>query len=1345
MKIKHFKYQKVLPILCFVLSNIMFSQEFKHIETVSGLAGATKNNGVSVADYDGDNDLDIFIVSLNPEEDDKPSTYSRLYRNDNNGGFTDVSEEAGLLNQYKLEETTGFNELFGLDGYKFGAYWGDYDNDGYPDLFLTHLRKSQLFHNEGDGTFQDVTSTSGISVDRTCNIAGATWVDYDNDSFLDLFLADWDGCNGNLLYKNNGNGTFEDVTAISKIGEGESLSSYTMSPFDFNNDGFLDFYISNDFEKSNALLINQAGSTFIEQASNFGMDSMLDDMGIAIGDVNNDGAFDFFTTGINENSMLLNDGNNNFTESSSAFGLLHTDWAWGCTFADFDLDGDEDLFVANGFYISGPQRNVYYKNLLDEGGTGFQNVSSDLKVDDEIVSVETLDFDYDNDGDLDLFVTNAATTSFFYENKVNDTNEATNRNWLKILLEGTTSNRDAYGTKIKITTNSGSSVRYYNGVGFLSQSIKPVHFGLNNDVLISELVVNWPSGLEEIYTNIDANNHIKLIEGVGLEVLSQAPSSKVVGCADPSACNYNPLATSADNSCVFLQPKEITGNTASGFDTIEDYTYGSETNTKVIWSVSGGEIIEGQGTNSIQVKWGLGAIGNVTAIEIGEICKGDSETINVVLDIKDVAPHISVARIWNEVLLEAIRNDFARPTVHARNLFHTSVALYDAWAVYDFLASPYLVGNNVNGFKSELEPFYRIEPQDIGLTQQQAMSYAVYRLLKYRFKDSPNAEETLALFDLIMDQLGYDINLMDTNYKQGKAYAMGNYIAEQIINYGKTDGSREETHYDNAFYKPVNSPLILNVLEESEELKDPNRWQPLTFEAFRDQSGNLIADNTPSFLSPEWGGVLPFSLQERNTTIFNRDNFDYKVYHDPGAPPYLNINKKTKDSELYKWNFTLVSIWGSHLDPSDGVMWDISPKAKGNVDINSLPIDFGDYASFYKRIEGGDISKGRAINPETNKPYEPQIVPRGDYTRVLAEFWADGPDSETPPGHWFTILNGVGDHEALERKFEGKGKALSRLEWDIKSYFILGGAMHDAAITAWSIKGWYDYIRPISAIRYLSSIGQSTNPGLLNYNIVGIPLEPGYIEVVGENDLLSGLNNENVGKIKLYTWNGPNKISDPTTDVAGVGWVLAENWFPYQRPSFVTPPFAGYLSGHSTYSRAAAEVLTLITGDEYFPGGLGEFLAKKDEFLTFEKGPSVDVKLQWATYRDASDQTSLSRIWGGIHPPADDILGRIVGKRIGFEAYNYAIPYFDGDNPDIDESIEPLIYPNPVITGEFNINNLLIGDKVELYDINGRSINISRLEYDKAKRIGFFKVSNALAKGVYILRVRGHSSLISIK
>jgi len=354
----------------------------------------------------------------------------------------------------------------------------------------------------------------------------------------------------------------------------------------------------------------------------------------------------------------------------------------------------------------------------------------------------------------------------------------------------------------------------------------------------------------------------------------------------------------------------------------------------------------------------------------------------------------------------------------------------------------------------------------------------------------------------------------------------------------------------------------------------------------------------------------------------------------------------------------MVSIWSSHLDPTDGVMIDISPASFGN----SPMADPADPESYYDFFMGGDWGSGYTVNPVTGAPYTPQMVPRGDYGRVLAEFWADGPDSETPPGHWFTIFNYVSDHPDLVKRIGGEGPLVSNLEWDVKGYLLMAGTMHDCAISAWGIKGWYDYVRPVSALRYMADLGQSSDAQAASYHPDGVRLYPGYIELVTAETTASGQWHRhlfgNEGKIALYAWRGPNYIFDPDTDEAGVGWILSENWWPYQRPSFVTPPFPGYVSGHSTFSRAAAEVMTLFTGSPWFPGGLGEFPAPMNEFLVFEDGPSVTITLQWASYRDASDQTSLSRIWGGIHPPADDLPGRIIGEQIALDAYALARRYW---------------------------------------------------------------------------------------
>ena len=620
----------------------------------------------------------------------------------------------------------------------------------------------------------------------------------------------------------------------------------------------------------------------------------------------------------------------------------------------------------------------------------------------------------------------------------------------------------------------------------------------------------------------------------------------------------------------------------------------------------------------------------------------------------------SVARQWNDLLLEAIRNDFARPTVHARNLFHVSIGMYDAWAAYDSIAKPYMLGDSVGGL---LCPFNGVPtPSNIDSARNEAISFAAYRLLKHRFQNSPGAPDVMPLFDTLMVSLAYDTTNTDANYAGGDPAALGNYIAQHIISFGLQDGANEQNDYANQYYSPVN-PSLAATLPGNPNIIDPDRWQPLSLDVFIDQSGNLVPFNTPDFLSPEWGAVTPFSLNDSVRSVYTRDGDDYVVYHDPGLPPYLDTLNPASLIEEYQWGFSLVSIWSSHLDSSSTVLWDISPASIGNV--QSYPTNVPDLRNFYDLTDGGDPGTGHTVNPATGLPYTPQIVPRADYTRVLAEFWADGPDSETPPGHWFELLNYVNDHPDFVKSWKGEGDVLDDLEWDVKAYFTMGGTVHDAAVTAWGIKGWYDYIRPVSAIRLMADNGQSSDTTLPNYAKDGIPLLDGYIELVVADDTLQGFNASDTGKIKLLAWRGPDYITDPVNDVAGVGWILAENWWPYQRPTFITPPFAGYVSGHSTFSRAAAEVMTAMTGDEFFPGGMGEFLAVKDSFLVFEDGPSVDITLQWATYRDASDQCSLSRIWGGIHPPVDDIPGRLIGEKIGVRAFGFAEKYMDARPPSI--------------------------------------------------------------------------------
>ena len=1323
------------------------AQNFERIEATSSLNSLRENNGVAVADYDQDGDLDIFVVAKAKDNNNNPITLSKLYRNNNDGSFTDVTEASGLINLYSELEDPG--TFFGLAGYKFGAFWGDYNNDGFPDIFFTYLDKVQLFRNQGNGVFVEVTVPAGIERFNGCGNTNALWFDYNNDGFLDLFISDWRRCSSNTLYRNNGNETFTNVTETVGISSFPNHYSYTALPYDFNEDGFMDIFLMNDFSAPNQLFINQGGNSFTEQAANYGVNQAVDAMGLAIGDFNNNGSFDFYISAIDENILLQNNGSNNFTDVAQSLGVRETGWSWGTKFADFDLDGDEDLIVVNGFEFGSfgfgdentAENNFYFENNLSQGAQGFTDASATSGFNAETVSVEVLDFDYDNDGDLDVYISNADRSSFFYENKLINFNEEHSFNWFKIILEGTISNRDAIGTKIKVTTAEGNFIRYYSGVGFLGQSLKPVHFGLDQSSEILSIEITWPSGLVETHQNLTSNVTIKATEGQGFVVLDIQPSQKIFGCTDPNSCNYNSNATLNDGSCSYLESNQIIGNISSGYYSLQTYSYAIAPDSEAMWEVIGGEIIEGQGSGTITVLWEIESEGTVTVQELNQQCNGLPVQLNVELSIDELPENISIARLWNEALLASIRSDFARPNVHARNLFHSSVVMYDIWAVYDERANPYLLGNIINNFSSNLEEFLLIE--SVEESRKKAISYAMYRLLSHRFRNSPGVEKSQARYDLIMSQLGYEISYTSTNYQFGNAAAFGNYVAQVMISYGNNDKSRESSGYNNAFYQPINPPIILNEYNNG-EVVDINRWQPLTFNTFIDQSGNLITGSTPSFLGPEWGSVHTFALNQNDKTTFQRDGNTYSVYLDPGAPPQLNLTNNDQDSDNFKWNFSLVSAWSAHLDPADDVTIDISPNSIGNIDISQFPTDFSNYDNFFDLIQGGDISAGHNINPKTNQPYQTQMVPRGDYTRVLAEFWADGPDSETPPGHWFTILNYVNDQPELEKRFNGSGEILDNLEWDVKSYFILGGAVHDAAIAAWGVKGWYDYARPISAIRYMAALGQSTNASLPNYHVAGLPLIPGYIEAVEVGDPLAGLNNENVGKIKVYAWRGHDFISNSATDIAGVGWILGERWWPYQRPSFVTPPFAGYVSGHSTFSRAAAEVLTLITGDEYFPGGMGEFMAKKDQFLVFEKGPSVDVKLQWATYRDASDQTSLSRIWGGIHPPADDIPGRIMGNIVGNKAFNFAVPYFNSQALNVDNQ-EIKMYPNPVTQNIINITNTNLDDIFEIYDINGRSIKIRNVVYNEFTRTSQITLPESVVTGLYVLKTKGQSKVLIVK
>ncbi len=1168
-------------------------------------------SGLAAVDYDADGDVDLYVAGGD-------ATPNRLFRNEGDGTFVDVSAEAGLDLVHKGS----------------GPTFADIDGDGDLDLFVGAVDGDPYYLMENrNGTFVDITADSGLGI-AAPNTFSAAFADYDADGDLDLALAHWgnpEQADTETLWRNTGDGTFESYSVQSRIAETlvdssdpQALqirapafrrdNSFTPNFADIDGDGDLDLLMASDFRTSQVFANTGDGRFRLTTDREVIKDQA--GMGAAVLDYDNDGDLDWFVTSIYKvadddtagygNRLYANDGMGVFTDVTDAAGVANGGWGWAACSADFDNDGHQDLFHVNGWREeSDVPDNDYVRDqvrLFRSNGDGtFVDEAEASGLTDRGQGRGVACFDADRDGDIDIAITNNGDEGIvFYRNDSEHANH-----YLGVRLEG-------FGIGARVTVAAGGRTQVQEmraGNNFVSQNPMELHFGLG-EADAADVTVDWPDGPRTTVTGV---------------MVDQLLTVSAAATDAPGALRL--IVDSGEGSGVYQAGEEVPLAAAAPN---EGYFFSH-------WSSSGGSIEDRFARETTFTMPAGNAV--VTAHYV-----------------PGVAPDadVSVARRWMEVLLESIRNDLARPTVHARNLFHVSAAMYDAWTAFGDVESPWLLGRERAG----MDCTFGTPPasMDIPADRTAAMSHAAFRLIQHRFADSPGHTLIRRNAEALMGQLGLDGAFDASDYRSADhpAAALGNHVADCYIAFGLADGANEADGYANRAYEPVNPPLE-PARPGNPDLVDRNRWQPLSLEVAIDQAGNVV-ESEPEFIGPEWGGVVPFALSPPDLTIHERDGHEYWVYHDPGPPPTFDGSL----SDQYRWNFALVAAWASHLSPDDGVTMDISPAGIGNLDDADYPAQFEDYGTFYDLLGGGDPGPGYAVNPVTGAAYESQVVPRGDYTRVLAEFWADGPDSETPPGHWFVIANEVGEHPALQRRYRGGGPVLELLEWDVKLYFALGGAMHDAAVTAWGIKGWYDYIRPISAIRAMADAGQSSDPGLPSYHVDGLPLIDGRIEVVGAGDPLAGGAGEHVGKIKLHSWRGHDFVEDPETDVAGVGWILAERWWPYQRPTFVTPPFAGYVSGHSTYSRAAAEVLTAFTGDPYFPGGMSSFPIARNAFLVFEEGPSVDLRLEWARYRDAADQCSLSRIWGGIHPPVDDIPGRRIGIEVGLDAFDLADRYFQG-------------------------------------------------------------------------------------
>ena len=600
----------------------------------------------------------------------------------------------------------------------------------------------------------------------------------------------------------------------------------------------------------------------------------------------------------------------------------------------------------------------------------------------------------------------------------------------------------------------------------------------------------------------------------------------------------------------------------------------------------------------------------------------------------------SIARVWMERALAAIRVDTPHPPAQARNYFSFSVCMYDAWAAYD----PVAVGYVYRG---------KHTAANVASARSNAISYAVYRMQRERHAFSRTAATTLAADDALMTSLGYNIN--DQSRDTSTPTGLGNSIYDAVSLWFSNDGSRgtNGTPYPLA-NPPVAYPdypaghprryVFTNPALATDRpgiddgfgntVVDINHWQRLNVVNAVDQNGFPISPQQ-GYLGAQWLWVRPFSLARTDENA---------LWIDPGPPPFFG----GPTHAAFVKEVVEVIRASSQLTASNDVVIDISPGVYGNNSLNYTPAAYE-----WPHIYDGH---GHTNNPVTGLPYEPNVIKLGDYARVLAEFWADGPNSETPPGHWNVVANDMSDNPLLEKRIGGTGPVVDDLEWDVKLYLALNAATHDAAVACWSIKRYYDGWRPMSPIRYLAGLGQSSDPTLPRYNANGLPLITNLIELVTASSRLPGGRHAGLtaNKIAVLAWPGetPQRVNPN-----GVRWIHADTWTTYQRSNFVVPAFPGYSSGHSTFSRSAAELLTAFTGSPYFPGGIHTYTITN---LANEKGPSQPIELRYATYFDAADGAGLSRIWGGIHPNVDNMGGRVVGAQVGKGVWELVKRYWDG-------------------------------------------------------------------------------------
>jgi len=503
----------------------------------------TTGTGVAAIDYDRDGWLDLFFVNGSTLEGFPPAQAptNHLYRNKHDGTFEDVTAKAGLA----------------ASGWGQGACVGDYDNDGYDDLFVSYWGQNRLYHNRADGTFEDVTRSAGLTNARTRWGTGCAFVDYDRDGRLDLFVANYidldlataptpdsglcrykgiqvacgpPGLTGgkNALYRNRGNGAFDDVSDTAGITRAKGTYGLGVSTLDFDNDGWADLYVANDSNPS-ALYRNNHDGTFTDIGITSGCAYSQDGkpqagMGVAIGDYDRNGTMDIFKTNFaGDTSTLYSNSGDGFCEDRTfASGIgINTRWlGWGTGWIDLDNDGWLDLFLTNGHVYPEvvqlkteagyKQRKVVYRNL---GNGRFSDISERLgePVTTPKAGRGAAFADFDNDGHVDVAISNVNDLPDLFR-----VTGASAHHWTTLTLVGTKSNRNAIGARVRCTSGGIVQSQEVRGGGsYLSQNDFRVHFGLGNAARLERVDVRWPNGLEESWESLPVDTFHVLKEGSG--------------------------------------------------------------------------------------------------------------------------------------------------------------------------------------------------------------------------------------------------------------------------------------------------------------------------------------------------------------------------------------------------------------------------------------------------------------------------------------------------------------------------------------------------------------------------------------------------------------------------------------------------------------------------------------------------------------------------------------------------------------------------------------------------------------------------------------------------------------